>query len=97
MVAHRLFAGPLPVRYLLREAGATERAWLAHNADALAAQPAADEVAQWIDGERTLLQMFDLIRLDHPRTDLKLLWRLMEVLASAGLVELREEKGVEQA
>ena len=97
VVTRRLFAGPLPERYLLRDAGASERAWLAHNAGALAAQPATDEVVQWIDGERTLLQMFDLIRLDHPQADLKLLWRLLEVLASAGLVELREEKGVEQA
>ena len=97
VVANRIFSGPLPDRYLLREAETTERAWLAHNAGALSTQPAVDEVIQWMDGQRTLLQIVDIIRLDHPQADLKLLWRLLEVLASAGLVELREEKGVEQA
>ena len=96
VVVFRLFQGPLPVRYLLREAAPDQRPWLAHNAGALAAQPAADELVQWIDGERTLLQMFDLLHLDHPQADLKLLWRYLEVMQSAGLVELRQRQTVQQ-
>ncbi len=97
VVGRRLFDGPLPEQYLLREADAQQRAWLAHNAGALAAQPALDEVVQRMDGHLTLLAVFDLVRLDHPQAELKLLWRLLEVLASAGLIELREDRGVEQA
>ena len=97
VVVRRCFAGPLPVPYLLRKVAPAERGWLAHNVAALATQPAGDEVMLWVDSQRTLLEIADLLRLDHPQVDLKLLWRYLEVLQSAGLVELREDRGMEQA
>jgi hypothetical protein len=97
VVVHRLFAGPLPTPLLLREAPEAERHWLAHHLGALAEQPAAEELVQWVDGARTLLQIFDLVRLDHPEADLRLLWRYLEVLQAAGLLELRQSTGISEA
>jgi hypothetical protein len=97
VVAHRLFSGPLPTPLLLREAPEAERHWLAHHMDVLADQPTAEELVQWVDGRRSLLEIFDLVRLDHPEADLKLLWRYLEALQGAGLLELRERTGISEA
>ncbi len=91
------FEGPLPTPHLLREAEGTHRSWLAHNAGALADQPVAEELVQWINGRRTLLEVFDLVRLDHPHADPKLLWRYLEALQSAGWVELEEDRRITEA
>jgi hypothetical protein len=65
--------------------------------DVLADQPTAEELVQWVDGRRSLLEIFDLVRLDHPEADLKLLWRYLEALQGAGLLELRERTGISEA
>jgi len=92
-----LYAGPLPAPLLLRLAPESERAWLAQHADALAKQPSGEEQVQWIDGRRTLLQIFDLLSLEHPEADLKLFWRYLEVLQGAGLLELLEDDKTAEA
>ena len=97
VVARRTFKGPLPTPHLLREAGRQHRTWLAGNAGALAQQPVAETLVQWVDGRRNLLEIFDLICLDHPTADLKLLWRYLEALQSAGWIELEEDRRIEEA
>ena len=97
VVARRTYEGPLPAPHLLRDAGGQHRTWLAHNAGALAQQPVADALVQWVDGRRNLLEIYDLIRLDHPVADLKLLWRYLEALQSAGWVDLEEDRRIEKA
>jgi hypothetical protein len=94
VVPRRQFTGPLPASALMREAGETDRLWLAHHSGVLASQPVGNVLLQWIDSERTLLEIFDLICLDYPEADLKLLWRYLDVLQGAGLVALKQEKKV---
>jgi len=52
---------------------------------------------QWVDGKRTLLEIYDRLRLDEPRADLRVLWRYLEVLQGAGWVALDEVPNVETA
>jgi hypothetical protein len=94
VVPHRQVEGPIPAPLLLRDAAPADRSWLAHNAGTLATQPAGELLLQWIDGERTLLEVFDRVAVERPEADLKLLWRYLEVLQGAGLVELREVSSV---
>ena len=42
------------------------------------------------DATRDLLEIYDRVCLDEPVADLKLLWRYLEALQSAGLLELGE-------
>jgi hypothetical protein len=96
VVPHRLFSGPLPLPTLLREATAADRDWLAHNADALSVQPGGEVALQWVDSERTLLEIYDLLCFDATEPDLKLVWRYLETLEAAGLLRLEErEAGME--
>ena len=97
VVGSRSLAGPIPAPYLLREAGGRHRSWLAQNASTLTSQPVGEILLQWLDGRRDLLEIFDLIRLDHPDAELKLIWRYLEALESAGWVELQEDRRIEEA
>jgi hypothetical protein len=90
IVPRRRYEGPLPTPYLLREAAEADRLWLAHNAGLLEQQPVGEALMVWIDGERNLLEIYDRVCLDDPGADLKLLWRYLEALQSAGLLELGE-------
>jgi hypothetical protein len=90
VVVHRRCDGPMHHASLLRDARPADRSWLAHNAGVLGPQPTGARLLQWVDGERTLLEIHDQLLLDHPQADLKLLWRYLEVLEGAGFVELKE-------
>jgi hypothetical protein len=94
VVAHRAFAGPPPLLSLLRDATPSDREWLAHNAEALADQPVDELALQWVDGTRSVLEIWDRLRIDHPQAELRLLWRYLEVLAGAGLLRLEEQPNV---
>jgi hypothetical protein len=82
----RCFDGPLPQPELLRETPVDQRNWLAHHAAELEAQPLGEELLQWVDGERSLLEIYDLLSFDHPAVDLRLIDRYLEVLEATGLV-----------
>jgi len=86
----RALEGPLPLPSLLRDATAAVREWLAGNARALAEQPVGDELIQCVKDGVSVLELYDRLCLDHPHADLKLIWRYLEALASAGLLRLDE-------
>jgi hypothetical protein len=88
---HRAGEGPPPLATLLRDAAPADREWLAHSADALACQPSGEELLGLVDGRRSLLEIVDLLALDHPELDLRLIRRYLETLAGAGIVRLEEE------
>lgn len=90
VVVHRQLAGPLPIPCLLREAKPEDRSWLSRNLGTLASQPVGELLMQWVDGKRTLLEIYERICVDFPAADLKLLWRYLEVLEGAGFVDLKE-------
>lgn len=87
VVVSRRSDTPVPLPSLLRDVRDTDRSWLAHNMALLAQQP---PLLQRVDGERTLLEIYDQLSFDHPGADLKLLWRYLELLEGAGHVELKE-------
>jgi hypothetical protein len=93
----RLGAGPPPLPQLLRDTTVADRDWLAHNAWALRDQPVGELLLQWVDGKRTLLEIYDRLRLDEPRADLRVIWRYLEVLQGAGWVALDAVPNVETA
>jgi hypothetical protein len=97
VVVRRLVDGPPPFPLLLRDAAPTDRDWLAHNTWALRDQPVGEVVLQWVDGERTLLEIHDRLRLDEPHADLRLIWRYLEALQGAGWIALDEVPNVESA
>lgn len=80
--------GPLPVALLLRDARPTDREWFVHHEGELATQPSVAEITAAVADETELLQLYERLRRTTPQTDLKLLWRLLEVLDGAGLVNL---------
>jgi hypothetical protein len=94
VVAHRAFVGPPPLPTLLRDAAPTDREWLAHNLEALARQPVDELALQWVDGARSVLEIWDRLRIDDPRVELRLIWRYLEVLAEVGLLRLEEQPNV---
>ncbi len=93
-VVQRAFEGPPPLASLLRDAAAVDREWLAHSAVALARQPAGEELLALVDGKRNVLELVDLLALDHPEVDLRLIRRYLDVLQGAGLLRLEEEPRV---
>lgn len=80
--------GPLPVALLLRDAQPADREWLVHHEAELATQASVAEIAAAMADEAELLQLYERLRRTTPQTDLKLLWRLLEVLDGAGLINL---------
>lgn len=88
---HRAFAGPLPTPRLMPEATPADRGWLAGSAGALADNPPGECILQWVDSRLSLLELYDRLSWDHPRVDLKTIWRYLEVLQGAGLVRLEEQ------
>jgi hypothetical protein len=89
VVPERRFSGPPPLLATRREANRTDRGWLAEHAEALREQP-IDALLQLADGRTNLRELVDRLRLDHPPSDLRLIWRYLEVLQRAKLVRLRE-------
>jgi hypothetical protein len=89
-IVHRLGEGPPPVLALLRDAAPADRDWLAHNAGALAGQPVGEILLGLADGKRTLLEIVDLLELDYPEVDLRLVGRYLEAAQGAGMVRLEE-------
>ena len=86
----RTCSGPLPLPSLLREASPADREWLAHKSWLLDEQPVGEALLQWVDGEASLLDIYDRLCLDYPEADLRLIWRYLEVLQGAGFVRLEE-------
>ena len=89
VVVERRFAGPPPLLASRREASRTDRGWIAEHAEALREQP-IDALLQVADGRANLRELVDRLRFDHPTSDLRLIWRYLEVLQRAKLVRLRE-------
>ncbi len=94
VVVQRTLAGPLPLPNLLREVQPADREWLAHNDWLLAGQPVGEAALEWVDGERTLLDIYDRLCLDYPEADLRLIWRYLEALQGAGFLRLEESQRV---
>ncbi|MCA9668788.1 MAG: hypothetical protein KC503_24510 [Myxococcales bacterium] len=92
----RTFVGPPPLHSLARELDDDGRAWLLHHADALQAQPAAELLLGFVraDEPRSFYEVARDLEHAHGPVDLKLLWRYLELLERAGLVELAEEQSL---
>ncbi|MFH1132006.1 MAG: hypothetical protein V1754_11765 [Pseudomonadota bacterium] len=95
-VIHRTFDGPMPVPELMRDTPQVERTWLTHHANELAKQPIGEHLMQWVDGKRTLFDIYEILMMDFPHANLKLLWRYSSALEAAGLVQLELSPGISQ-
>ncbi|MCC6750257.1 MAG: hypothetical protein IT371_21510 [Deltaproteobacteria bacterium] len=82
------FDGLPAIPSLLEDARPDDQLWLAHHVDPLANQPTGELLLAWVGDGTTLLELHDRLELEHPGTELKLLWRYLEVLEGAGIVRL---------
>jgi len=90
MVPRRLYRGPLYTRpYLNRLSEAEREEWRQVLKDRRKAWTLAVRAQYWADGQRTLLEIADLIENEIEERDVAFLVRYFELLEKMGLVEVR--------
>jgi len=88
VIVRRSYDGPFPQPLLPALVDEDDRQWLLQHEPELARHPHGDGLLCWADGERNLLEMVEIACLGTEAYDLKLLWRYLDMLASAKLVSL---------
>jgi len=91
MVPSRLFRGPVPIRSHVHKLTPQERdelhAWLKECGRAYGLLSTV--ASYWVDGERTLAEIVDLVELETGQRDVQMLVRHFDLLIKLGLMALR--------
>ncbi len=90
IIVKRQVEGPFPTPLIFIEAKEADRLWLIQNGAALARVPSPAVWLRFIDGKRTILDIFECVSPKYPAADLNVFWRYLDILQGAGMIELVE-------